>query len=279
MANNFRHFLIICLATVFYFFPMNASAEGTCYPTYICDCKCPPGCDQTLCQGFSGLRAQINGHCIYGKCVACSCGAYGHRASPDALHCIISSVFNLLTPSQAWAAEGEVEFPKRVQTPLGEFFITKPPADSASDQSGSVGILIEVKEDYLHIGAVSPNGPAEKAGLVKGQRILSIDGKSTKGMGLESASQALRGRPGTLVVLRIKQGKIPWGKKVPLIRSSSSFHSILPKQDDDVRFESVSLEKTGGKSCPPTHMGCYFLFLDDDKKNCTYACRTDSSAQ
>ena len=47
--------------------------------------------------------------------------------------------------------------------------------------------------------------PAQRAGLMAGDRILSIDGVSTKGQSVSEVSNNLRGVPGTTVVLKIER--------------------------------------------------------------------------
>ena len=54
-----------------------------------------------------------------------------------------------------------------------------------------------------------PNSPASEAGLAAGDRILSIDGKSTESMSLEQASAQIKGEVGTEVKLKIARQAQP----------------------------------------------------------------------
>ena len=47
--------------------------------------------------------------------------------------------------------------------------------------------------------------PAQRAGVQAGDRILSVDGKKTKGLTVSEVSNALRGEPGTTVVLELER--------------------------------------------------------------------------
>lgn len=79
-----------------------------------------------------------------------------------------------------------------------------------SGELSGVGIRLEVNEQSKVLTVVEPieNSPAIKAGIVSGDRILSIDGKSTKGMTVEDASNLIRGNVGSQVKLEIgRDGK------------------------------------------------------------------------
>ena len=64
---------------------------------------------------------------------------------------------------------------------------------------GGTGIVIQVddKTKYIAVENVIPNGPADKAGVQQDDLITSIDGASTKGMAIATASGKLRGKEGT----------------------------------------------------------------------------------
>ena len=61
------------------------------------------------------------------------------------------------------------------------------------------------KGDTLDTYIVNPyeGKPAQKAGVLAGDRILCVDGKSTRGLNVSEVSNNLRGEPGTTVVLEL----------------------------------------------------------------------------
>ncbi len=70
-------------------------------------------------------------------------------------------------------------------------------------QFGGIGIHIGLVDQTLTVIAPIEGTPAERAGLRGGDRILEIEGKSTKGFTTEDAVKLLRGEPGTKVVVGI----------------------------------------------------------------------------
>ena len=75
--------------------------------------------------------------------------------------------------------------------------------DDTSGQFGGLGIVISMKDGALTIVAPMEDTPGFRAGLLAGDRIVEIDGKSTDGMTMQDAVKLLRGAPGTRVTLRI----------------------------------------------------------------------------
>lgn len=83
-------------------------------------------------------------------------------------------------------------------------------SNQTSGELSGVGIRLEVNDQTKILTVVEPieNSPALKAGIQAGDQILAIDGKQTKGMTVEDASNLIRGDVGTKVKLDIgRQGK------------------------------------------------------------------------
>jgi len=68
---------------------------------------------------------------------------------------------------------------------------------------GGLGISISMKDNVLTVVVPMTNTPAFRAGVLSGDRIVKIDGKSTEKMTVDDAIRSLRGEPGTEVRLTI----------------------------------------------------------------------------
>jgi carboxyl-terminal processing protease len=74
-----------------------------------------------------------------------------------------------------------------------------------------LGLRFDARDGWLTVIAPLQGSPAERAGVSTGDRILEIDGQSTRGLTPDEASNMLRGRPGTtarLVVERAADGQV-----------------------------------------------------------------------
>ena len=70
-------------------------------------------------------------------------------------------------------------------------------------QFGGLGISIGLVENQLTINVPIEGGPAYRAGLLPGDRIVKIDGAGTQKLTLGEAIRKLRGRPGGVVKLTV----------------------------------------------------------------------------
>ena len=68
---------------------------------------------------------------------------------------------------------------------------------------GGVGISIDVQDEWLTVVSPIEGGPAYDLGIQAGDRIVEIEGESTKGLTTAEAAKILRGRKGTKVTITI----------------------------------------------------------------------------
>lgn len=83
-----------------------------------------------------------------------------------------------------------------------------------------IGMEIGYKSDALTVIAPLPNAPAAQAGLLAGDVILTIDGKSTTTMKLEEAVKAIRGRRGSKVTLQVHRGDEQSSRTFTIVRAT-----------------------------------------------------------
>lgn len=96
-----------------------------------------------------------------------------------------------------------------------------------------IGAVIGERDGGLVVVGPLPGSPAEKAGLVAGDGILSVDGVDVKGMVVEDAVKLIRGEGGTEVVLHIQsEGKDP--RDVSIVRGTieipSTSHTVIERE-------------------------------------------------
>ena len=85
--------------------------------------------------------------------------------------------------------------------------------DDLKGSFSGVGIEFVIREDTIHIQGVIKNGPAEQAGILAGDKIVSVDGKPFVGKEVtnEEAMHRLKGPKDT----KVKIGIIRYGHKGP----------------------------------------------------------------
>ncbi len=80
--------------------------------------------------------------------------------------------------------------------------------DQTQGQFGGLGIQIDVVDGWLTVIEPLPGTPAAEAGLTSSDRIVEIEGESTKGISIYNAIKKLKGEPGTQVTITVaRQGE------------------------------------------------------------------------
>jgi carboxyl-terminal processing protease len=118
---------------------------------------------------------------------------------------------------------------KLLEDPYTRFMDAKQFESLTSQTSGDlegVGIRLEAdpKTKVLTIVEPLPNSPASRADIRSNDRVLFIDGRLTKGMSVEDASNLIRGKGGTPVTLKIERN----GKLInfPLVRAKIELQAV-----------------------------------------------------
>ena len=108
-----------------------------------------------------------------------------------------------------------------------------------SGKFGGIGIEISVQGDLPKVIVPIDGTPAAKAGLEPGDLIVNIDGRSTQGMDAAKVTNAIRGEPGSTVMLTISRGEVtPFGVAVQrdVIRAPSVKSRLEPEGFGYVRI-------------------------------------------
>lgn len=75
--------------------------------------------------------------------------------------------------------------------------------ESFKGNFGGIGVQISLVGDTLHVAGIIPGGPAEKVGMLPGDRIVAVDNKNIVGMPQTDAVELMRGPKGTNVLIEV----------------------------------------------------------------------------
>ncbi|MBC8146799.1 MAG: S41 family peptidase [Bacteroidetes bacterium] len=99
---------------------------------------------------------------------------------------------------------------------------------------GGIGSMVFKRGDYVYISEPYEGFPAEKEGLIAGDKILEISGKSTKGKSVSDISSILKGQASTQVKLLIEREGVekPFEKTITRVEvkiENIPFYGMLEK--------------------------------------------------
>lgn len=116
--------------------------------------------------------------------------------------------------------------------PYSEFMDPQLTKEFEEDMSGSfegIGAEVGIRDGILTVIAPLDGTPAQRAGLMSGDKILEINGENTKDMNIDQAVGKIRGQKGTEVTLNIFRVGLEDFKDITIVR-------------DTIIIKSVSLE-------------------------------------
>jgi len=122
----------------------------------------------------------------------------------------IDEMLNTLDPYTEFYAESDIEDYKMMVT----------------GQYGGIGSLIRQKGDYVMIGEPYEGFPAQKSGLMAGDKITEIDGKSIKGKTTADVSKLLKGQANTSVKVTIERDSEKKPFEVTLVREDIKIKNV-----------------------------------------------------
>lgn len=151
--------------------------------------------------------------------------------------------------------------------PYTNYFTPSEYDDFISSLNGlysGIGAYLEQEGNYITISAPIKGGPAFRAGLLTGDRLLEVNGESLVGVSTDKAVTKIRGEAGTSVTLKIERPSQHTTFTITLVREKISIPEVDSKMldggvgyiqlnsfgDDVVRlfYEAVtSLKQQGAK--------------------------------
>jgi carboxyl-terminal processing protease len=95
-----------------------------------------------------------------------------------------------------------------------------------NESKAQIGVAVSKRYGYATVVSVVPGSPADKAGLIDGDWIESIGGKSTRVMPLQMIQIALNGQPGTSVNFSLIQPTSSVPSAMTLTRSMTEYPAL-----------------------------------------------------
>lgn len=123
--------------------------------------------------------------------------------------------------------------------------------EDARKQYG-IGTTLVESHGALTVGEVTPDGPAEKAGVIKGDEFLAIDGKDVNGLSPAAVSKLLLSSQPTPVRLRLRRGKQDVSVTVQRVSMAQVYGRMekpqIHLQTRDETAPTFSLKNTDGRA-------------------------------
>ena len=113
--------------------------------------------------------------------------------------------------------------------------------EQTSGNYAGLGIQIDVRDGWITVVAPLPDTPAERAGILTGDQIVEVDGKSTEGWKNDQAVKALRGDPGSKIALKVRRSGIADPITFDMTRATIHIRSVPPGTMFDAGVGYISL--------------------------------------
>lgn len=111
---------------------------------------------------------------------------------------------------------------------------------AARDGFGGIGVSLESASDDFRITAVSPQSPADRAGLRTGDRIVAVDGQPTAGHRAAEIIHLLRGPVSSTVTVTIARDGVPGTRDYKIARTLVITPTVTASRDGNVAIFRIA---------------------------------------
>ncbi len=98
--------------------------------------------------------------------------------------------------------------------------------ESFEGSFSGIGVEFDVIADTIFVVNTIPNGPSEDAGILPGDRIVSVDGRSCVGIARADVPQLLRGKKGSAISLGVARRGEPDLLLFRIVRDDIPIHTV-----------------------------------------------------
>ncbi len=105
--------------------------------------------------------------------------------------------------------------------------------DAFPESFVGVGLELRARSDGFEVVRALPGGAADVAGVAAGDRVLAVDGESTRGKTLGDLVMALRGAPESQVSLTVERGRqriIFVVHRQPMVKKGEAYEAAAPRE-------------------------------------------------
>ena len=119
--------------------------------------------------------------------------------------------------------------------------------DMLKGSFSGIGIEFTIREDTIHVQNVIADGPAERAGVIAGDKIVSVDGKPFVGKIVtnEEAMRKLKGEKGTKVTIGVLSYGAKQPKNITIVRDDIMTNSVTAAYMIDEETGYIRLKNFG----------------------------------
>jgi carboxyl-terminal processing protease len=120
--------------------------------------------------------------------------------------------------------------------------------DDTEGQFGGLGLVVSMRDNFVTVVAPMEDTPGFRAGILTGDRIVKVDGKSTERLSLPDVVKQLRGKPGTSVTVTIERPSSGLVKDFTLTRAvikkdmvkDINGKKVFPLGDDKIGYVRIT---------------------------------------
>jgi len=112
--------------------------------------------------------------------------------------------------------------------------------ESTSGHYAGIGVQMDARDSGITVIGALPGTPAERAGIVTGDRIVEIEGRSTHGLTQEEALKALRGAAGSSVQITIERPGV--ATRLPFTLTRAEIVAYLAALNQPFRDDSSNAD-------------------------------------
>ncbi len=98
--------------------------------------------------------------------------------------------------------------------------------EDLDSQFGGIGVQIERRDEDVVVVAPIAGTPGERAGILRGDVVVKVEGESMRGKTLNEVVEKMRGKPGTAVTVAFQRQDVPEPIEMTIVRELIRVESV-----------------------------------------------------